>query len=893
VGLALGIVHARRRQQRARARRECEQGKGVHDTPTDKGLSHSKQRGGIMGRKALLFVVAAILGLGVVPAVAFGTLVNEYGLHFAGQSNCVCHQNKMNTLHGQFATPGLTPAAPSGWTVFKAAGDPPVVAGTSNAYYNSGGSYSISGLQWVTLGNYNADSATEYLVWKGSTNPTVQPWNIVEGLTAVPGTGYDVGSGAPTTGLYDATYSCQRCHMLGSTKPAAAPTYSVPNPAASVTPTPGTAMQWARDTSKSVSDFMTDPAVSQAGMGIQCEQCHGTGVYIANSVDSHGLTHTQISDQMPGNTWATTLGQSQVCGQCHGSYTDMPGTLGIYGFTPNLKMRNFVNVNGVSGGQSYTKIPTDAEFMASPTAYWMFPNGSNAKGSHYYYDEWAASGHSYRGALTSASPDAMAFQAAGNGHYGQVGTAQSRFDQGCYKCHTGEGYMKSKNTTITKYYTPTSDNVGLMGQECTVCHSGHPSAVGASDVVRAPDAAGERSAYGLTKANDSICEDCHNWQYEVQGTHPVYAPMADLSAHGGASHPQRETLNGYVMVEVPKADAAFMPGAKCEDCHMVKTNKAANRISHGMKPMLPGNAEKWNTAAGSAYMGQDSCSGCHAGESRDQLQVNIDKWQADAKAAADTAAAAITAAQTRPEFSMTDPSNPGYILVGKATWNYKAWENDASGSVHNPKYVLAGLVKAQQMADSVGGSLKITAPLSVVPGGFGFVSGKAVDGDGSGAAAAEVKLLAGGTATGDTTVADAKGNFTFMVTPAGPTTYSAVWMRSSDTQTQITSGSVTINIAKDSSKTIITGPSSIKMGKTVNITGGVIPADAGNTVRVECRKGSSGSWKVIGTVTLDSASQYAKSYKPGSKASWYFRATYAGSTTVAGSTSATIVVKVK
>ncbi len=241
---------------------------------------------------------------------------------------------------------------------------------------------------------------------------------------------------------------------------------------------------------------------------------------------------------------------------------------------------------------------------------------------------------------------------------------------------------------------------------------------------------------------------------------------------------------------------------------------------------------------------------------------------------------------------MSDPNSPGYILVGKATWNYKAFENDASGSVHNPRYVLAGLVKAQQMADSVGGSLKISAPLSVVPGGFSFVSGKAVDGDGSGAAGAAIKLLAGGVATGDTTVADAKGGFTFMVTPAAATTYSVIWSRSSDTQTQITSGSVTINIAKDTSKTMITGPSSIKVGKTASVSGSVAPSGTGSMVKVECRKGS-GSWKVIATVPLDTASHYATSYKLSSKASWYFRATYAGSTTVAGSTSATIVVKVK
>ncbi len=234
----------------------------------------------------------------------------------------------------------------------------------------------------------------------------------------------------------------------------------------------------------------------------------------------------------------------------------------------------------------------------------MFPNGSNAKGGHYYYDEWAASGHSYRGALTSTLltpwPSRRPATVTTVGH-----DAQSRFDQGCYKCHTGEGYMKSKNTTITKYFTPTPDNVGLMGQECTVCHSGHPSAVGASDVVRAPDNAGERSAYrppegqrqhlrGLPQL--AVRSDGHQARLRADGR-PLGTRVAEPSRSA-----RRSRLRS--MVEVAKADGAFMPGAKCEDCHMPKTNKTANRISHGMKPMLPGDAEKWNTAAGSAYQGR-------------------------------------------------------------------------------------------------------------------------------------------------------------------------------------------------------------------------------------------------------------------------------------------------
>ena len=303
---------------------------------------------------------------------------------------------------------------------------------------------------------------------------------------------------------------------------------------------------------------MTDPSVSTPGLGIQCEQCHGTGQ--ADDVNGHTNTGVVISGDL------AVLGQSQVCGQCHGSYTNVPGTLGIYGYTTNLQMRTFVDVNGVSGGQSYTKIPTEAEFMASPAAYWMFPNGDNAKGGHYYYDEWAASAHSYRAALTKATdPDAMAFQASGKGIYSNNLFGTNTVAAGCYKCHTGEGYLQTKGDPIAQGFTPAADTVGKMGQECVTCHNGHPDGVGAANVVRDPDKAGVRSAKGLSVDNASICEDCHNWQMEVLGTTPNPAPMADLSAHGGASHPQRETLHARsVMLDVA-GGSEFMPGRRVRE----------------------------------------------------------------------------------------------------------------------------------------------------------------------------------------------------------------------------------------------------------------------------------------------------------------------------------------
>jgi hypothetical protein len=733
-----------------------------------------------MGKKAILLVAVVVLVVMIVPAVAFGSLTNDYGMNFAGQAKCEsCHAAqgdaaKFSSLHAGFASKGLTPTLPSTWTLIRAAGDPPQKAGTGNAMYDQGGAYPIS-MTWMTLGNYGANSATEYLFWKGSTATKTMPWNIVEGLSAEPGGEWVIGDDM-AKGLYDVSYACNRCHMLGSTSPlaSATATNTVPNPAATIQPKTTTLNGWSYESSQTADAFLKDPSVSYPGMSIQCEACHGTGAKVAGG---HMGTGTNV------NTDLETLGNSQVCGQCHGSGTNVAGTQGLYGYTPNQPLYKFLDVNGVSGGQSYTKIPTEAEFMAAPTAYWMYPNGSNAKGNHYYYSEWSATAHSYRAKYTKDSPEAMTFQKNGGGHYAVAADAQTRFDAKCYECHTGEGYLSSKNAKIAEGFTPTADNVGQMGQECAVCHNGHPSAVGAGDVVRAPDKAGERSATGLTEDNASICEDCHNWQFEVQGIKPVHAPQKDLEAHANPSHPQRETLHGYAMYGVEER-GEYMPGAKCEDCHMPMTNKAENRISHGMKPMLPGDAEKWQAAA-KYTAGQDSCSTCHAGESRSELQTMIDLWQGEAADQATATSDSIAKAEKRKEFSWTNKKSAGYILVGHATWNYKVYENDASGSVHNPDYILEGLWKAQAMADSVGGSFK------TIVGGKGVVSGIVVNGDKKPAINAELKLYKNGKLTQQWATSDYKGGFAFPVKGKG--NYAVKWQRAGEKATWLYSPVVKAN----------------------------------------------------------------------------------------------------
>ncbi len=742
-----------------------------------------------MGKKVSILTAVAIACMLLLPALASATLVNEYGMHYAGQEQCLnCHGGGILgpselALHGRFAQSGILPDVPEGWTAFEAAGNVEPVAGEGQSMYHAGGSYSLTDLDWITLGDSSevGNSATEYLFFRGAGDPTVMPWNIVEGLMWEPAHGGEWVVGEPGTGLFDESYACQRCHMMGSTVPG---TGTVPNPAAAIQPSETTARQWAREEGTTVQDFMTDASVSTPGLGIQCEQCHGTG---QASATGHTNTGVVISAGID------VLGKSQVCGQCHGSYTNVAGTMGIYGYTTNLQMRDFVDINGVSGGQSYTKIPTEEEFAASPAAYWMFPNGSNAKGNHYYYNEWAASGHSFRSALTKDDPDAMAFQAAGNGHYSN--NFDPNLTSGCYKCHTGEGYLQSKGSSLAEDLVLTKDNVGMMGQECSTCHNGHPSGLGAADVVRDPDKAGERSAKGLSVDNASICEDCHNWQVEVTGQMPNPAPLADLAAHGSPSHPQRETLHGRSAMFDTAAGTEFMPGAECEDCHMPKTNKAATRISHGMKPMLPGDAERWNGMAGPAYQGEDSCTGCHPSQSRSELQAEIDEWQEGTEVQAAKVAAAIEKAKTRSEFSAIVSTKPGYVLVGRATWNYKVFENDASEGVHNPPYIMAGLAKAERMAKSVGGRYSYTAASpSVRRGKTGHVAGRIVNGDGSSAVGGAVTLMRGSRVL-DTAVTDAKGHFAFTFKVMRTyKNYRVKWARSSSSLTNKSSAYMTVKV---------------------------------------------------------------------------------------------------
>ena len=81
-----------------------------------------------MGKKISLLLAFAIVGMLLVPALASAALVNEYGMHYAGQQTCLnCHGGILGpselALHGRFAQSGILPAVPEGWTAFQGPGD--------------------------------------------------------------------------------------------------------------------------------------------------------------------------------------------------------------------------------------------------------------------------------------------------------------------------------------------------------------------------------------------------------------------------------------------------------------------------------------------------------------------------------------------------------------------------------------------------------------------------------------------------------------------------------------------------------------------------------------------------------------------------------------------------
>jgi hypothetical protein len=851
-----------------------------------------------------LAIAAALVAAFAAPTVATAALTNDFGMTFIGQGHmpgtygsgdagdgCLkCHRDVAatgpnaglsiyaNTQHSRMINWGVSPSASTAWPIQGS------LAG------NTGLTIQKSDIAF-TFGDL-LGSAFDYSVYSPQSDKAKNQftrlnatYNTITHMFVIPQT---------SAGITATSYSsCEKCHQLGVTQPtpSAASTAVIPNPNVSIAATYTTYDAWA---GVSHSNPATSADSFVPGSSIQCESCHGTGSNnLATNHWSEASGIVGFGSFNNGHAKSDRILDSEVCGQCHSSSTNVAGTLGIVGYTPDQPLTNFVTPYSQVVNASYpaSGFPGlgDANF---------YPNGSSKSMSHGYYNEWLESGHSYKGQLTSSSAGASWYQQNVGGQFQSAHASSTN----CLKCHTGEGYLVRKATThgttssdvatsgnmvagynIVRDYQLTTASAGAYGEECAICHTPHGADAGGVE-VRQADA-----------GNASICEDCHNWQLEVlaNGTsvavsNVVAQPSVSLSA---VSHPQREVLHGKGLLDVP-AGTAFMPGATCEECHMPATygGSAGSYRSHRMLPMLPGNADAWGVPAGG-----DSCTPCHAGETRTELQTNIDTWKSNASAASTIAANALSAAAARQgEYAnATHATAAGLDLYGRANVDLQFYQKDGSGGVHNPPYIMAGLNKAAQLAKSIDGAITASAPSHTAYGQLFGIQGTITNGDASPAAGITVTLWKGSTKLGTATT-DEGGNYAFAQSEVGATTFTVLWKRSSNSVADL-SKSVTVGFEKmPTALSIIRSVSSVKHGHTFSLHGELNPDMVGRvSIAVQYKKPRSTKWVTLRSVTTSTDGAYSTSYSTKTKGTWQFRAVYAASAGWLGSTSGTVKVLVK
>jgi hypothetical protein len=822
---------------------------------------------------------AALVAVVVAPAAASALLTNEWNQQFAGKAACIeCHGAAYDaTTHGQFVQTTTATIEPS----------------------QASGMYSGKLLNGVIdpAKVFTAGAGTglrEYLVFGQGTSGR---FGVAAGLEWDPAEPSLWGSDGTVLSMTYEDYGCNQCHQLGATKIGVTPP--------GLNGVAGTSNAWAKNAAD-------DPAAIASwipGASIQCERCHGTGVAATSGAGGHWNSGVKIvgfnspTMKTTAKAASTNILKSEVCGQCHGSFKTGGN---IAGYTPDRNINQFM-----TSQYTLSDVPSEAAFLANPTAFKFFPNGENngllkASGSaaglkHVYYTEWQLSGHSIRGFYSKNATDAAgfaltsAYQQSGASHYSSIGASRVL----CNRCHTGEGYLKRKGATIMSGWTEGVDPAGQIGQECATCHVSH-GPVGATDTasavdqnaavgmaVRTPEKAnGNYSTLGLAVDNKSICEDCHNWQREVYSAGVAPTLPAVLGKY--VSHPQREIYHGRAMLEIPAA-VDFMPGAKCEQCHMPATksdfpektqlpryaDRSWKRYSHRMFIMRPGDAKAWGLAPWG-----DSCSPCHAGETQDQLEANIVAWQADAAALANTASSTIAAQVT----AHHNVAAGDLDLLQRASANLSLFVQDSSGGAHNPPYEKAGLTKAVALAKSAGGTISISAPASAGNMALFGIQGTVMNGDGTAAAGVTVNLYNGATPLG-TSVSDAAGNYSFAQAQAVAKTYTVKWARSSQAVSDL-SASASVNMASavtkiDTDMTLDINRASAKRTVKYTISGSLSPAFAGATVVITYTTpgGSSG---IVATKVSDSAGKFSVVTSARWMGTWTYRARFTGDATHSG-----------
>jgi len=885
-----------------------------------------------MSTTRLKFAIVAALAVALIAiplSASAETLKNNYGLQFAGQAKCIeCHNDPDSgvfyddTTHGKFNNAGIG-GAPSETGNLVSIGGATVAA--EDVFFTLG--YG-TGLRETIKAFDDGEAITSSLnaspqSYLGVIAGLENFWKVKEGGENVFDMWeYPLDADEPE---FEA-YCGGNCHNLGYTKGA-------PNPVATnATGSSSTYQGWAApwNAPEDVLNQYDLRAMSEtdrmAGAGIQCENCHGTGV--ASTENDHWGTGVMINSQSGQSISAPTseeirpLLRSDVCGQCHGSYR----TANFLGYTPDKPLYLFASVQ-----IGATEIPTEASytadvagFEADPTGYnggagrlkfrYLWPNGINsgymferADGStyqagmkHVYYTEWALTGHSYRSKLTSSSPDASMYQKSttmnGLGGGGLSNATSAYRDSRCGYCHAGEVYLKRKGDPIASEISTDNASIGYLGVECASCHILH-------NAETEKDGAVGMALREPSEGNITVCEDCHKERQGVMGTGATFAYDISRTGNSGAglgaagSHAgQGDVLHGDGMMDVPSIQGA-MSGVACQMCHMPSTradfpdvgleryvDRSFKRYTHSMRIVEPGDEvldpEPW----------QDSCSPCHAGETQAELQAYIDELQATGEELEEAAGDAITAADARVSYVGTATPSANKALLDRAFNNYTMAEGESSDGFHNPDYTQAGLERAIQMANSVGGEIEAVTGFVGAGAEMGFVAGTLEYGTEAPAADEHVALLRDGSVFGHT-MTDANGNFSFTIAADATHTYTVVWERCDDPIADLTE-SVTVVVPKIATDLELdTSKASAKRMTYFTVSGELDPHVAGARIVLSFKRPGASSYTSWTTVTVDSDGHFARRIRVGNVGTMTFRARYAGNTQYSAS-SATAKIRI-
>ncbi len=523
------------------------------------------------------------------------------------------------------------------------------------------------------------------------------------------------------------TQSCAQCHNVGLTRPSYQ-TYTLPSGAVMTTKTPSTVSE----------------------LGIQCEACHGSG----KNPGSH-------RDAVPGVVGGYQILKAQTCGQCH-----------VGGTTPQKNVNNsaFGNPNGFTTDQDlslyltpYSTVETEGQMMKyvnnpswpGGTKPKFLPNGADFSMRHTYYNEW----------LVNKVPSEYG---GDHGHADPVNEAVKSYAAGgntkCYKCHSGLGFLNRINAKspsgkriVGTYPTPSIVATNEPGISCMVCHTGH---------IEKREGGGYDSLRRWGNGEEVSCGDCHNWQFEaldqaVQSETIKGVSYTRPAENTRSRHPQRELVSGGHGGEDGlgglwgvEPTSTGMPNTECTDCHMPRTHKegmpanddgskVGTRMSHRFHVVLPGDAARWKLRPGG-----DSCvTGCHTGDVADYTRQDMQSWIDQKQSAVTTASVEATSVlnDVAADLGLTDwlgfiaaqPAGGAASTLPAAKWamlqhaaqNVDFVMNDGSVGIHNPKYALAGLVKARLWAQSADASLYTTITPGPANGSGMTVSGSLLDSD--------------------------------------------------------------------------------------------------------------------------------------------------------------------